>query len=115
MTVLMYAHFAWWLLSFIGPFFVKFPRNPFFIAIAIAPFVFITQDAKELNAGAFKRLQRHERRHIWQQRWFGPVLFLLLYGLMFIVNYIKERNYFRAYWKIWFEEDARQHEKRGCE
>ena len=59
---------------------------------------FSTEDWSENET--FKRLERHERRHVMQQLWFGALQWLL-YGILYL---------FVGYQKNWFEIDARNQE-----
>ena len=103
----------WWLLSWLPPLKLRF-KSPFpYWAMTIAPIIFINAKYPDIP----EWVEKHEMRHVWQQRIISPALMLLLYLLSFIVLYIwflfKERNlrkaYNKAYFYIPFEIDARCH------
>lgn len=53
----------------------------------------------------------HEYRHLEQQEKYGGIGFLALYGLSFLKNYFKFKfDWYKAYYNIDFEKDAREYE-----
>ncbi len=101
----------WWVASLLGPFFIRIGTPYFLLAIVFAPCVFVSKKAISiLGKEGYERLCRHEVEHIRQQRILSPVLFMVLYVLMFIFEYIKVRNWNDAYLEIWFERKAREAE-----
>ncbi len=109
--VLVGVALVWWVLSLSGPFFIRAGLPHYLLAIVFAPCVFVSKEAISiLGEGGYERLYRHEVEHIRQQRAWSPVLFMVLYVLMFIFEYIKVRNWNDAYLGIWFERKAREAE-----
>ena len=66
--------------------------------IALFPFVIVRKP--------LKKLINHESIHIQQQLELLVIGFYLLYGLMYLVNYIKYRDTMKAYYAIPFEKEA---------
>lgn len=80
---------------------VKIITFNFARGITIFPFIFIIEEEK-----GNKQLLNHEKIHIEQQietLWF---FFWIIYGLSFVVQFIKERNFTLAYRNIIFEKEA---------
>ena len=57
------------------------------------------------------RLRRHEEKHVEQQQEEGSLLFKIKYVYKFVVNYIRYREYWKAYRNISYEVGARQAER----
>lgn len=78
-----------------------------FTALTIWPFVFIRKDmAWAYNTQA----ERHEAIHGCQQREMLVVLFLLWYGIEWLVKWAYYRNRMTAYKNISFEREAYAHQ-----
>ena len=80
----------------------KCDKLPFDVnVIALYPFMFIKrgyiQDAENEN---------HENIHYAQEKALGLILFLLIYGIEFLILFCKYRDRYRAYWNISFESEA---------
>ena len=81
-----------------------------FLAIAIAPFVFIKWEPREYTFD--DKVFTHEYKHILQQRIFTPLGFFVFYILQFLYNLIIVRHsFFNAYWHLVFEKQAREFER----
>jgi len=59
------------------------------------------------------RLRRHEEKHREQQEEDGYFRFKIKYGLSFVKNLLRYRNFRMAYYKIPYEIEAREAEKEG--
>ena len=57
------------------------------------------------------RLRRHEEKHVEQQKEEGSIMFKVKYFYEFLVNYIRNRNYWKAYRNISYEVEAREVER----
>ena len=60
-----------------------------------------------------ERLRRHEEKHRKQQKEDGYIRFKVKYGLSFMKNLIRYRNFRMAYYKIPYEVEAREAEQKG--
>jgi len=81
---------------------VRCDKLPFDVnVIALYPFMFIKcgyiQDAENEN---------HENIHYAQEKALGLILFLLLYGIEYLIRLIQYRDHWRAYYNISFESEA---------
>lgn len=79
--------------------------------ITLFPFIFIRPSAVlSLGGDGYEELVRHEQIHIRQQ---GECLVLpwyLLYTLNYLVNLIRFKKHFEAYYNICFEREAYQNQ-----
>ena len=78
-------------------------------AFAAWPFIYVAEagDARRVE------LMHHEDRHLQQQLWVGGLLFLLSYGVCFIVLWpVKGFDWYAAYRAIPWEVDARRYAAR---
>ena len=66
-----------------------------------------TNDRVEIVNDYYRLLIYHEMVHVRQQLIFGG-LFFIIYFIMFVINYIKYRDYKLAYYYIPFERTARR-------
>ena len=57
------------------------------------------------------RLRRHEEKHVEQQKEEGSIMLKIKYMYEFAVNFVKYRNYWKAYRSISYEVEARQAER----
>ena len=57
------------------------------------------------------RLRRHEEKHVQQQQQEGSIIFKIKYVYEFTSNYIRYRNFWKAYRNISYEVEAREAEK----
>ena len=57
------------------------------------------------------RLLRHEEKHVVQQREEGIIMFKIKYIYEFAVNYVRYRNFWKAYRNISYEVEAREAER----
>ena len=57
------------------------------------------------------RLKRHEEKHVEQQKEEGSIIFKIKYAYEFLVNYMRYREYWKAYRNISYEVGARQAER----
>ena len=72
-----------------------------FIAITLWPFVFVRKGEKYTE-----RVARHEEIHGEQQKEMFVILFLLWYGIEWVMKFIKYRNRITAYKNVSFEREA---------
>jgi hypothetical protein len=71
--------------------------------ITLFPFVIVRHPSKKLI--------NHETIHIQQQLELLVIPFYILYGLMYLFNYIKYRDINKAYYAIPFEKEAYANEE----
>lgn len=115
---------VWWILSFLKPIYIRWDKLPA-VAMVVAPIIFINKKALYkyyLTDEGIESVYRHEYRHIIQQRILSPLIFLVLYGIFYVVllyyyfcvvgKGFKEAH-FNAYWNIPFEKDARKYSGQG--
>lgn len=74
--------------------------------MALWPFIILR--SKDLNKN--QRLLNHERIHLRQQLELLLIFFYLWYGIEFLVHFVRYGNYYNAYRKISFEQEAYTHE-----
>jgi|GEM_PF-6700578 len=99
---------CWWLIAFLPPIYINgkwFMKN--IAGLTLAPFIFFKKK-EYLNS---ERFIKHERAHVFQQRVFPPLLFLIIYGLNYVINRTNGMNHYNAYHNIIFEKLARAAEK----
>lgn len=93
-------------ITIISPRLLKLLTGGFANAMAIFPFVILTDKEDKAN----NRLIRHEQVHLYQQM---ELLLIVFYGL-YIIEYALFRlsgdNHLTAYRNISFEQEARYHE-----
>ena len=91
------------------PAYLIFIHVPFFwySAMAIFPFVIIKEEKMKGDA----LLLNHELIHHQQQLELAIVPFYLIYGIHYLINFIRFRNHDRAYREIIFEREAYQMDK----
>ena len=77
-----------------------------FVGITLFPFIFLK--TKELKEN--KILINHEKIHLKQQSELLIVFFFILYGLEFLIKFIKYKNTYLAYINLSFEREAYQNE-----
>jgi len=100
---------VWWLIAFIPTIYVNAETLlKGYAGMTLAPFV-LYKGRRYLNDDAFIR---HEQAHIFQQRVFSPLLFLLLYGANYLVNRMKGMDHYTAYYNLFFEKLARRAERK---
>lgn len=87
--------------------FPKYFLKPFgFEAITLFPYVLIASSTTSIY------LARHEFEHGKQIKELGLFTFYFLYIKYFILNFIKYKNWFEAYYHIAFEVEARKSQHR---
>jgi hypothetical protein len=55
-----------------------------------------------------EKLRKHELVHVRQQTDYGMMLFTLIYCVNYIVNLLIYCNFYRAYYELKFEKEARK-------
>lgn len=75
--------------------------------ITIFPFIFLLSEKDQQN----KILINHEKIHLQQQKELFIIFFYLWYGLNFLWNYFKYKNWDKAYRNIIFEREAYTNER----
>lgn len=78
-----------------------------FSALTIYPFIFIRTNEDKANTV----LINHEKIHLQQQKELLLLFFYIAYLLCFLVLIIKEKNTYKAYKQLCFEQEAYQHEQ----
>ena len=76
-------------------------------AMAIFPFILLRDKSQKNNA----HLINHEKIHIRQQLELLIIPFYFLYLLNYLINLMKYKNHYLAYFNILFEKEAYRHEK----
>ena len=75
--------------------------------ITIFPFIFIRKGYdKDMDEALYKELINHERIHIVQQGECLVLPWLLIYGFNYMVNLIRFKKHFEAYYNICMEREA---------
>ena len=74
--------------------------------MAIFPFIFV----KKKKYVSHEILLNHERIHLYQQLELLILPFYILYFTNYLVNLIRYRNHYKAYFNIIFEKEAFNHE-----
>ena len=74
--------------------------------ICLWPFIIFSEPRDHCS----ERLMRHELEHFYQAKRYLVLPFYVLYGLRWLVNLVKYRDTFLAYYRIGFEVQARQAE-----
>lgn len=88
------------------PFFLICPRLSA-NAMAIYPFIILQNKHQKTN----KTLVNHERIHLRQQMELLILPFYLLYGLNYLLNLVRFKNHYLAYFNIRFEREAYANER----
>lgn len=78
-------------------------------ALASWPTILVPRPGTRSN----QSLMKHEARHLEQQRRWGGIIFLVSYGLMFVLLFMWHWNWRKAYEGVWWEVDARRAEEQG--
>ncbi|RZL48785.1 MAG: hypothetical protein EOP00_08380 [Pedobacter sp.] len=76
-------------------------------AMAIFPFIVLKSKSQKKDAV----LINHEKIHLQQQIELLIIPFYFLYLLNYVLNLLKYRNHYLAYYNISFEKEAYRHEK----
>ena len=79
-----------------------------FIALTLYPWLFIREEYKRRLT---KKVERHETTYALQQIECLWIVFLILYGLEYLVKLLVTFSHFRAYRSISFEQEAYNHEE----
>lgn len=77
-------------------------------AITLYPFIFFANYRAYYSFNFMEKIFRHEYQHVLQIREVGPIFFYLDYVRQWIMNLIREKDSFRAYWLIDYEIEARE-------
>lgn len=77
-----------------------------FSALTIYPFIFIRNKEDKANT----ILLNHEKIHLQQQKELLILFFYIAYLVCFLVKLIKEKNTYKAYQQLCFEQEAYQNE-----
>ena len=89
--------YPWWM----RPFLMKGV-----VAITLARWIFLSAEMEKRSEDYIDRLLRHELAHVRQVNQIGFMMFLIRYGLEFVMHLWHERNVDRAYRRISFEVEA---------
>lgn len=76
-------------------------------AITLFPFIILSEEKDKQD----KILINHEKIHLQQQKELLIIFFYLWYGLNFLWNYFKYKNWDKAYRNIIFEREAYQNQQ----
>ena len=79
-------------------------------AMAVYPFIFLKSKDQKLD----EILINHEKIHLCQQIELLLLPFYFLYLFNYLINLIKYKNHYQAYYHISFEKEAYQYEKELC-
>jgi hypothetical protein len=79
-----------------------------YLALAFCPWVFIREDAKKRYTA---KIDRHEVTHALQQVETLWILFIVIYGLEYLIKLpLCDFDHYRTYQSISFEQEAYEHQ-----
>ena len=79
--------------------------------MTIFPFIFVRpKSAQDLSEGEYETLIRHEQIHIIQQGECLVLPWFIIYGFNYLINLIRFKKSFDAYYNICYEREAYQNE-----